>query len=397
MVKRSTITSTLAGILISTASNIYSQNRSIEFEKDTIWENTLEKAKKEDKLIFVDAYTDWCGPCKWMEGYVFTDDSVADFYNKNFVNLKINTEKSIIGKELAKRYKIGLYPTLLFVDENGKMAHRKVGATETGDFITLGKEAMNLEERLSRFNEKYEQGERDGKFILDYVKKLRNARVNYDHVIEDYFQTQKKEDLTSKINMEIISIDMREEKLNSREFEHLLENSKKDSIDKEIFSSYLKNVERIMDPHSYETWKNKVKNSGFYRSREVLLEGSLIYNKHLKRWDEYAKDAITLVDSVGVDEPEKLYNIAWNFFDNIKNEKLLQKALEWSERSTKLKEDAHGYLTYGVLLYTLGRVDEAIKAEETALELSMETKNPFLIAKLKENVERMKNGERLNY
>ena len=43
------------------------------------WEKALKKASKQDKLIFVDAYTTWCGPCKWMSANVFTDDAVADF------------------------------------------------------------------------------------------------------------------------------------------------------------------------------------------------------------------------------------------------------------------------------------------------------------------------------
>ena len=56
------------------------------------WEEALEKAKKEDKLIFVDAYTTWCGPCKRMSKQVFPQDAVGEFYNKNFVSMKIDME-----------------------------------------------------------------------------------------------------------------------------------------------------------------------------------------------------------------------------------------------------------------------------------------------------------------
>jgi len=72
--------------------NIEAQDTGIQFVH-TDWETTLKKAKEEDKLIFVDCYTDWCGPCKWMSANVFPDEKVAALYNDKFINVKINMEK----------------------------------------------------------------------------------------------------------------------------------------------------------------------------------------------------------------------------------------------------------------------------------------------------------------
>lgn len=47
----------------------YSQNKNINFELGT-FEEALAKANKENKLLFVDCYTTWCGPCKQMDKYV---------------------------------------------------------------------------------------------------------------------------------------------------------------------------------------------------------------------------------------------------------------------------------------------------------------------------------------
>ena len=57
------------------------------------WKEALEKAKKEDKLVFVDSYTTWCGPCIKMAKNVFTQESVGSFYNQNFINIKLDMEK----------------------------------------------------------------------------------------------------------------------------------------------------------------------------------------------------------------------------------------------------------------------------------------------------------------
>jgi uncharacterized protein YyaL (SSP411 family) len=59
------------------------------------------KAKKENKLIFVDAYASWCGPCKLMVKNIFPLKTVGDYYNSHFINAKIDMEKGE-GIELAK-------------------------------------------------------------------------------------------------------------------------------------------------------------------------------------------------------------------------------------------------------------------------------------------------------
>ena len=69
---------TLCLIIIGTSLG-YAQNRSIEFDHSD-WKALLEKANKENKLVFVDCFTTWCGPCKWMAKNVFTNDTVADFF-----------------------------------------------------------------------------------------------------------------------------------------------------------------------------------------------------------------------------------------------------------------------------------------------------------------------------
>jgi thioredoxin 1 len=105
---------------------------------DGSWAKILEKAKKENKLIFFDAYTSWCGPCKNLQKTVFTRKDVGDFYNKNFINVKRDMEEGE-GPALAERYPIDGYPTLFFIDGNGKIVQKQLGALKPDQFIALGK------------------------------------------------------------------------------------------------------------------------------------------------------------------------------------------------------------------------------------------------------------------
>lgn len=83
------------------------QNRGIDFQSME-WKKALKIAKSQKRLIFVDCYTSWCGPCKLLAKNVFTQDSVADYFNRNFVCLKMDMEKE--GKELATEYAVNTYP-----------------------------------------------------------------------------------------------------------------------------------------------------------------------------------------------------------------------------------------------------------------------------------------------
>ena len=54
----------------------------------------LVAASLEGKQVFVDFYTDWCGPCKRMSRETFPKESVGKYMNSHFINLKINAEKA---------------------------------------------------------------------------------------------------------------------------------------------------------------------------------------------------------------------------------------------------------------------------------------------------------------
>ena len=102
---------------------------------------SLEKAKQESlksgKLIFIDAHTSWCGPCKKMAAVSFTNKEVGEIYNSKFINLKIDCEKDSDGPELARMYKVRAYPTLLIIDGNGKLVKQVVGFQTEDRLIDL--------------------------------------------------------------------------------------------------------------------------------------------------------------------------------------------------------------------------------------------------------------------
>ena len=107
---------------------------------------TLEKAKKQaaksGKLIFIDAYTDWCGPCKKMAATSFKDEEVGKVFNDNFINLKIEMEKNPDGQQVARRYNVRAYPTLLIIDANGNLVKQAIGFQTKDRLIALAESVL---------------------------------------------------------------------------------------------------------------------------------------------------------------------------------------------------------------------------------------------------------------
>ncbi|HIP35711.1 MAG TPA: DUF255 domain-containing protein [Crocinitomix sp.] len=113
----------------------------IEFFHGT-WEEALAKSKKENKLIFMDAYASWCGPCKMMAKNTFTKEEVGDFFNKNFINVKMDMEKHKEGRRLSQKYGLRAYPTLYFINAKEEVKHVSIGYLKPKQLIEQGKLAL---------------------------------------------------------------------------------------------------------------------------------------------------------------------------------------------------------------------------------------------------------------
>ena len=163
-------------LLMVLFSYTFAQTQGISFEETTSWKKVVKKAKEEKKLIFVDCYADWCGPCKRLASAVFTQDKVGDFFNRHFVNVRLNVEKDEDGKTMAQRWQVSALPTLLFVDpETEQPVHRIVGFGDADWLIGGGGQALDPGKRLDTMLARYDQGERDTAFMIQLVKMLHAA------------------------------------------------------------------------------------------------------------------------------------------------------------------------------------------------------------------------------
>jgi len=105
------------------------------------WDGIAAQAKKSGKYIFVDAYTTWCGPCRKLKDITFKDKTAVAFYNNNFINYSVDMEKGE-GLQLADKWDVSAYPSLLFFTPDGKMIMRQIGYVDAKHLIKFGEEAL---------------------------------------------------------------------------------------------------------------------------------------------------------------------------------------------------------------------------------------------------------------
>jgi|GEM_PF-626621 thioredoxin-related protein len=104
------------------------------------WEQAFQKAKSENKFLYIDAYADWCGPCKQMAATTFMNKDVAAYMNEHYVAIKVDVE-SADGKNFSEKYEVQYLPTSFFFNPQGEEKVKEVGFKDAATFLMFAKRA----------------------------------------------------------------------------------------------------------------------------------------------------------------------------------------------------------------------------------------------------------------
>lgn len=152
-------------------------------------DQAVEQAKKENKMVFIDFYTDWCGPCKVMARDVFPQKKVGDYFNQRFVCIKLNAEKE--GRQDAKTYQVKAYPTFLVLDTDKNVKLDIKGSMTAETFISKIESELNPQLSPEAMKQRYESGKRTPELINAYAFHFMEQRQEDEgyRIVNDYFNS----------------------------------------------------------------------------------------------------------------------------------------------------------------------------------------------------------------
>jgi thioredoxin-related protein len=347
--------------------------------QDTKWADILAKAKTENKVIFMDAYTTWCGPCKKMAVDVFPQKEVGDYFNKQFVNVKMDMEKGE-GVDLAKKYKIRAYPTYLFIDGNGEVVHKSLGMMPAPAFIKVAESAADPNKQFFTLKKKFDKGEREPVFVknlMDAATKSGESEIASE-VMSVYMDSQK--DLNTKENMDLMINGT--QKIDSKAYKHIVNNR----------GAFEKNYEKeLVEYRILFEPSNEIIKKFMDKDKNLDVEKAKIYlNQHVSKEqaEQMAALAVIQLSQMKQDLPSLiknfetyldkypsansgfLNNAAWTFYENVDEKGRLEKAVKWSLASIKSDDNFMHNDTAAALYFKLKDKNKAKEHAEKAIKLA---------------------------
>lgn len=336
------------------------------------WSEALAKAKQEHKWLFLDAYTTWCGPCKQMSSKVFPDTLVGAFFNARFINVKMDMEKGE-GVDMATKYGIEYYPTLLFFDGDGMLQHKAVGFHSTAEFLTLGQKALDPAQNLKGLKTRYQNGDRSTDLLWALTEtKAGAAESETGAIAEEYLKTQT--DLTTEANMDFILryVDdpfspgfkylVGQRSLFVARFREKAVEAKIESV----FENYLQQHPKMQLGEVQRLYATA------YPERGERLASAYRLGYYRQRGEaaKFAEAAIDHYTRYPTTDADELNEIAWLFYETVDDTALLKKALKWAQASVEIQESCYNRDTMARLYAKLGQEKKALKHAKRAIELA---------------------------
>lgn len=358
----------LLSLFLLTISALLFSQESIDFQ-NLSFKEILAKAKSEKKLVFIDAYAVWCGPCKMMEKNIFPLPAVKDYYNANFINARFDMEKGE-GRDLAVKYGIRSYPSFLFLNGDGEVVMKNLGYMGENDFLTIAKEANNPKFRTASNKDLFDKGEKDPDFLLNMIR----LYVDSDYelakkVSERYFDVKKAEPLT-KDDLGLLLYFVK----STADPNYKIFVAKKPEIiqlmSEDVYNQFDANIKISKILENALDQKTGIINDDYFYKNAVPLIGQkdaetainrmkVLFYPTVNNFTGYEKAALAYYKDSEAFDAEELLKAAWIFSEHVSTPASLKKAEEWAEKSVMKTETAENTYILAKLYYKTGKNENA--------------------------------------
>lgn len=359
----------LALISMLSSLQLYAQ---VQFKKLSDWELIKKTAVAERKLIFIDAYTDWCTFCKEMDKTTFIDTAVARVLHSKFVCVKMEMEKDPLGKKIAMKYMVNSFPSFLIFDAEGKLLYKLFGAEKPADFI------QTIEQTLSKprvLRSGYNHTNLDIKFPEFYVAAFaENGKRKFpsDSLVNAYLATQK--NLFDEAPMDVMlrfAPQLKEKYLNILldEKSRIVELYGDEVINSSLWNVLYKRMNKLVKDQNTEGFALLESRFANFLNEDPL-QRQFFYADYYKLSENWERLVANIVESKssGMSLGSNFMNsAAWDMYLKCESVELLKVACEWMNEIV-VSSPEYAYLdTYAALLYKIGDHKQALMYAEQAI------------------------------
>jgi thiol-disulfide isomerase/thioredoxin len=421
----------------------YPKEMGLKWSSGITWEQVKAQARSENKYIFVDCYTTWCGPCKRMDE-IYANDSVKGYLSNGFISVKLQMDRTVNDNETVmswyneadtfrREYRVTAFPTFIFFSPDGEIVHKDVGFKPVIDFITMAREATTPGKifndpyaEYDRLIVAYNSGSKDYSrmpYMIDKAEELGDTGVSKS-VLRAYINhlaNLKGEQVYTRDNIAFLA-----SHINSKSKMFSLfypDGSKVDYammkkgyaerfvekvIQREIVYPFLgisPNVMRNAPTDNREAdWKKlyniiKVKFDSASAERGIS-DARLCWYFYYNNYPAFAKYYLLNLEKYGADTTDLDITLSINFyayevfFKSISDRSQLKSIIKWMPSLIRNFYDNYDYLdTYANLLYKVGNRVEALKWEHKALDEAIKFQNSADIDTFRTVIRQIRRGQ----
>lgn len=350
----------------------------IRFRKGTLKEIFLQ-AKAGNKAVFIHGFTENCAPCVQMETETYSDADIGKFFNDRFVSCKLNLE-SEEGEYIRKNYAPKSSPVILFLNDQGELLYAENGVVPPQWLKNSAQRALNPEENLAGKTRKFKAGNRDPKFLSEYIQQLNRCGQDFQHPLTVWKEQIRPKDLKWTYNWEVFKgffLDV-DHKLFRYALSHQAQLGKFHTdyqVQSGLVNIYFKamiTAVQQQDELEYERIREKLLASGLENAPQTAIYLETWRAEQRGDWDAYIEMATEIAENHAKDNWNLLDELAFKCQRVSDDPEVLRRALKWAQQSVALDENYFNLCTYAVISYKLGEEQEAIGTLEKALDMAKE-------------------------
>lgn len=210
---KKTILTILSAIIVLCAQ---AQTEGIRFFSGTFTE-ALKEAETTNKLLFVDVYAEWCGPCKMLSEQVFPNAQVGNYFNEKFICVKLNSD-DLQNRSIVEKFQIKALPTLLILNAKEEVIQTHCGMLNPDQLLRLGRIALGEQKSPDEMFDAYKKENKnitklqdillDAPYFMPTLEGMQ--RDKWMKRIQDlskvYFETRKPEEMINRRDFNILTL-----------------------------------------------------------------------------------------------------------------------------------------------------------------------------------------------